>query len=117
MAKILIVDDSTFARSKIKKALAELNCEVLEAGSGDEAVEIARTQLPDLMTLDLLMPVMSGQDTLQAVKNLHLPVKVIIVSADIQIQTREELLAAGASAFLNKPVDAQVLIETIRGLL
>jgi CheY-like chemotaxis protein len=117
MTQILIVDDSSFARSKLRRSLDEAGYEVVEAAGGAQAVEMVKENVPDLVTLDLLMPGMSGLETLQHIREIAPDLKVIIVTADIQTETQEELLAAGANGFLNKPVVVENLLDTIKNLL
>lgn len=115
--KLLIVDDSSFARSKIKKALSSFSFEMFEAASGQEAIELVKNTEPDIITLDLLMPEMTGQEALAAIRKISQACKVIVVTADIQVQTQAELLNLGANAFLNKPVKAEELVKTIESLI
>ncbi|PWH19514.1 MAG: response regulator [Anaerolineae bacterium] len=117
MAKILIVDDSAYARHILKNALEKGGFEVIEASSGTEALEQIPLQKPDLVTMDLLMPGMQGQELLQHIKISHPELKVIVVTADIQEDTRRELLDAGADAFINKPVSSEVLLEAVKRLI
>ncbi len=117
MSKVLIVDDSAFARSNIRRHLQDSGHTILEAASGAAALQIAQEQQPDLVTLDLLMPGMSGSDTLKALKPICPAARYIVVTADIQFATRQELLEAGADAFLNKPVDKTQLLEAAARLL
>lgn len=116
MIKILIVDDSAFARSNLKKTLLNAGYEVLEAGSGQQAIDLIKSNPPDIVTLDLLMPGLSGLETLKNMKGIIPNAKFIIVTADVQTLTREELLREGAHAFLNKPVSNELLLETIKKL-
>ncbi|MCX8061554.1 MAG: response regulator [Anaerolineales bacterium] len=117
MAKILIVDDSAYARHILKNALEKGGHQVVEATNGTEAMKQLPLENPDLVTLDLLMPGMQGQELLQHIKTFHPQIKVIVITADIQDDTRRELLAAGADEFLNKPIAAEVLLATVARLL
>jgi CheY-like chemotaxis protein len=117
MAKILIIDDSSFARNNLKKNLQQAGYSIVEAANGAQGLELAQQENPDLITLDLLMPGMTGQETLPHLKKICPEAKIIILSADIQTFVREELLAAGANAFLNKPAVTAELLETIAQLL
>ena len=117
MPHVLIVDDSTFARANLRRPLEEAGYTTSEASSGQKALEIVQTVKPDLVTLDLLMPGMSGLETLIALLPLCPNSKIVVVSADIQTATREELIRAGAHVFLNKPVSRAELIETAARLL
>jgi len=117
MAQILVVDDSAFARATLKQKLTEAGHVVAEAASGVEALEMLATQRFDLVTMDLLMPEMEGGELLQNIRKLSPSIPVVVITADIQTQTREELMTRGASAFLNKPVDFNTLLDKINRLL
>jgi two-component system, chemotaxis family, chemotaxis protein CheY len=117
MAKILIVDDSAFARRSIKRILTGAGYEIMEASSGQQAVDLAEKVLPDVITLDLLMPGLSGLETLKLLKSVTPKSKYAIITADIQTTTREELLKEGAHVFINKPCSETDLLEVIKKLL
>ena len=117
MAKILVVDDSSFARATMRRRLEEAGYTVIEADSGQRALELAAREKPDLATLDLLMPGMSGNETLAQLRPLYPALKILVVSADVQALTRQEVLAAGANGFLNKPVATVDLLATVSKLL
>ncbi len=117
MAKILIVDDSGFSRRALRRILEEHGYEVIEAESGGHALEILRRFLPDIITLDLLMPGMSGQETLENVRRIAPQARIIVLTADVQDATRKELLEMGADAFLYKPVGREALLSAIERIL
>jgi CheY-like chemotaxis protein len=117
MKKVLIVDDSAFARATLRKLLQQAGYEVCEAGGGLEALELMTECRPDLVTMDLLMPGMEGEELLAHLLKLNPACPFVIISADIQTTTREALLAAGAAAFLNKPVREAELLALLEKLL
>lgn len=117
MAKILIIDDSAYARHILRNTLEKGGHDVVEASNGSEALQKIPLENPDLVTLDLLMPGMQGQELLKHIKASHPHLKVIVVTADIQEDTRRELLEAGAADFLNKPVSGEALIAAVTRLL
>ncbi len=117
MPHILIVDDSSFARANLRRPLEEAGFTTSEAASGQAALELAPAAHPDVITLDLLMPGLSGLETLVGLKPLCPAARYVIISADIQNATRQEMISAGAHAFLNKPVARAELVDTIRALL
>ena len=84
MIKILIVDDSAFARSNLRRTLAGAGYDVIEAGSGQQAIDLVKLVPPDVVTLDLLMPGLSGLETLKIMKPIIPMTKFIIVTADVQ---------------------------------
>lgn len=80
----------------------DVNC--LEAAGGAEAMAILATQPVDLVLLDLTMPGMSGYDVLAEMRRLAVRAKVVVISADVQRQTRERVAALGAVGFIAKPL-------------
>jgi two-component system chemotaxis response regulator CheY len=104
MPSVLIVDDSNFARAKLKSILLEAGYSIFEAVSGEQALELAHAQKPDLITLDLLMPGMTGHQALPLLRKICPKAQVIVVSSDVQGSTRVELISAGVRAFVVKPV-------------
>jgi CheY-like chemotaxis protein len=103
MTRVLLVDDSMYQRIKLRKFLEAAGYEVVESKDGDECLQMAASSEPDCMVLDLLMPKVGGMEVLRELHNKHLAFPVIIHTSDIQEQTRQECLALGAVAFLNKP--------------
>ncbi len=116
MANVLVVDDSAFARNSLRRVLEGAGHAVTQADSGEAAIRLAPGADPDVVTLDLLMPGLSGQETLVELKKICPRARYIIVTADIQEVTKQELLDMGASGFLNKPVQADVLLANVARL-
>jgi two-component system, chemotaxis family, chemotaxis protein CheY len=111
MARVLLVDDSMYQRIKMRKLLVGAGYGVIEAGDGEEGLSMAASSEPDCVLLDLLMPKVSGMEVLRGLHEKHLILPVIIHTSDIQEETRQECLALGAVAFLNKPArDENVLM-------
>ncbi len=106
MIKVMIVDDSRIFRKMLKAAFVETGNEVIgEAGNGSEALELLKSCTPDLVTLDITMPVMDGIDTLREIRTLYPDQKVIMVSAAGQKDKVIEALKLGARDFIQKPFD------------
>lgn len=106
MLKVVIVDDSRIFRKMLKAAFVETGHEVIgEAGNGKEALELLTSCTPDLITLDITMPVMDGLEALQKIKELYPAQKVIMVSSAGQKGKVIEALKYGASDFIQKPFD------------
>ena len=114
MALILIADDSWIARMSLKKSLKPLSVTLLEAEDGSVAMEIIRNKKLDLILLDLLMPKMDGTDILKLMKEESIDIPVIVFSADIQDTTVKKVYSLGAAAFIHKPADPHLLLETVR---
>lgn len=117
MAKILIVDDSGLTRRILRRALETGGHSVVEAGDGIQGLELFSSERPDLTILDMIMPGIEGLEVLPRILEINPKARVIISTADIQSSTRDMAKAAGASAFINKPVDAESLLKIVNGLL
>jgi two-component system, chemotaxis family, chemotaxis protein CheY len=113
MARVLLVDDSMYQRIKIRKFLEAAGYEVIEGRDGEEGLAMAVNREADCMLLDLLMPKMSGVQVLRELHEKHLGLPVIIHTSDIQEETRQECLALGAVAFLNKPSRDETVLTVI----
>jgi len=109
ISKVLIVDDSLLGRKSIINIISQRGFEIIEASDGLEALEKVESEKPDLMFLDLLMPNLDGFGVLQELKNRKESMPVIVVSADIQDSTIKQCMELGASGYLNKPLDQNVL--------
>lgn len=117
MAVILVTDDSAFQRNIIKSILTDREYECFEACNGNEAIEIAGKENPDIILLDLYMPESGGFDFLEEAKRRKLGIPVIMLTSDIQDTTRDRCLDLGASGFLNKPVVKEELLGKISDIL
>ena len=113
VAKILLVDDSSFQRKNVSKMLVAMGHEVVAAENGKVGLEKAETDQPDLIITDLLMPVMDGISYLRGLNARKLTIPVFVVSADIQETSRAECMELGAKIFLNKPIKEPDLKEAI----
>lgn len=116
MAKILIVDDSPSQLYSLQKIVEKLGHETITAEDGEEGVQTAREQMPDLVLMDVVMPNLNG---FQATRSLsrdsltqHIP--VILVTTKNQETDRVWGLRQGAKGYLTKPVDESTLAGTIR---
>lgn len=114
--KILIVDDKDENRDVLKDMLLSLDFEVLEAVDGREAILKAGESQPDLILMDLIMPVMDGFEATRRIRQIPAlqNVVVIAVSASAFEQTKEESLTAGCDDFLAKPIAAQNLFDKLQ---
>jgi two-component system, chemotaxis family, chemotaxis protein CheY len=111
--KVLLVDDSGLARRSMRAMLEPNGFEVIEAEDGMIALEKYFTEKPDVVMLDLVMKGMYGLDVLTKLREIDPAARVIVVSADVQSSSQEMVQAAGASGFINKPVDREQLLTAI----
>lgn len=118
-ARILAVDDIATNLRLLEAKLQAEYYEVLLASSGPEALQVAFTQLPDVILLDVMMPGMDGYEVCRALKadvrTQHIP--VVMVTALTDSTERVRGLEAGADDFLSKPVDNATLFARLRALL
>jgi PAS domain S-box-containing protein len=116
---ILIVDDEKESLKAEELLLKELGYEVLQAKSGKEAIEIYKKNMEklQLVTLDVIMPGMSGKDTYEQLKQINPDVKVLLISGYSPNRQVEELMDLGCNGFLQKPFDVFHLSQKISDVL
>ena len=108
--KLLICDDSSFARKQIERALPpSWDFDVSQAKNGVECISALKAGKGDLLFLDLNMPEMDGYEVLDAIQKQNLSVIVIVVSGDIQPEAQKRVMMLGALEFIKKPVDTASL--------
>ncbi|MFY9660888.1 MAG: response regulator [Terriglobales bacterium] len=102
-SKVLLVEDSKFLRVMTERVLSRAGFLVSTAADGEEALRIAKEQLPDIVLLDMMIPKISGPDVLKALKEnpatTHIPV---IVLSSLSQQNEERLIGQGAAAYFEK---------------
>lgn len=115
MARILIVDDSPTETFRFREILAKNGYTTLEATNGADGVIAAKTELPDLILMDVVMPGVNGfQATRQITRDpVTKNIPIIIVSTKDQATDRLWGKRQGAKDYLVKPVDEELLIKTI----
>ena len=116
-AKILVVDDSGLARRMTRQYLEELGHSVEEAIDGAQALERYVLNRHDLVVLDMVMHGMYGLEVLSKLRELNPGVPVVVVTADIQKSTREQVKTAGAAAIINKPLQREELASVLETVL
>lgn len=116
MARILFVDDDPLTLTILTKAVEIYGHQAIQARSGQEAQEIAVEQSPDMVIVDMFLTDMSGLEVIAGLRaNLvTASIPVVMLSAGQELDAPGQAKAAGAEAYLQKPVQIQTLIETIR---
>jgi CheY-like chemotaxis protein len=118
-ATILVVEDNEASREVLARRLERHGYRVLLAVDGRQAVSAARTQLPDLILMDLGLPVLDGWNATRQLKadarTRHIP--IIVLSAHAMTNDRDRALAAGGDDFDTKPIRFQALLGKIEMLL
>ncbi|TMK80569.1 MAG: response regulator, partial [Actinobacteria bacterium] len=110
--RVLIAEDDAIIRMDLKEMLEEEDYEVLEAGDGAAAVQLARDEQPSLVILDIKMPVMDGLAAAQKISEERLA-PVLILTAYSQRELVERAAQIGAMAYLVKPFQKQDLLPAI----
>lgn len=114
MAKVLIVDDSRTSRRILRNLLEEAGHEVVaEALNGDEGYLKYKELNPDIVTMDITMPVTDGLQALQLIRHYDGNAKVVMITAAGQKDKMVQALKEGASDFITKPFDKEDVIVTI----
>lgn len=119
MAKILIVEDDDMLMDLMQQTLELFDYTVRGAGNGLEALEKAKTDFPDLILMDIGMPLMDGYEAMRRLRadprTRNIP--IIALTAHASVSDRKQALDAGADDYEAKPVDFDRLATKIQGLL
>ncbi len=111
--RILITDDSRLLRKKLREELERLNCEVIEAVNGKEAITFILEQEPDGVILDIVMPVVGGIEALEFIREVAPDVPVVILSSMGTPQKLMQCLKMGAIDFIHKPYTKDQIAHTV----
>ncbi len=117
--KILTVDDSKTIRMIVKKAFKPYNCELFEGENGVEGLAIAAKEMPDLIILDITMPVMTGIEMLGKLKaesDLK-EIPVIMLTAESGKENVMQIVKMGVKDYIVKPFKGEQLIERAKNIL
>jgi CheY-like chemotaxis protein len=119
MPKILLVEDNEMNRDMLSRRLARNGFEVVVAVDGEQAVTMATAEQPDLILMDMSLPVMDGLEATRHVKAgaSTRSIPVIALTANALVEDRERALAAGCDDFDTKPVELPRLLEKIKNQL
>jgi two-component system cell cycle response regulator DivK len=116
---VLIVEDSDDARYFMRLALEQLGYIVVEAENGAKAIEVAERERPDIILMDLSLPIMDGlaaTEKIRASDSLK-KIPIIAVTAHQETDFRVGAKAAGFDAYVTKPIDIDFLSDLINGLI
>jgi two-component system, cell cycle response regulator DivK len=120
MASILVVEDTADIRDMLTRQLRFAGHDVISAVNGIEGVACARAQLPDLIVMDLIMPILNGWEAIKQLKAdarcADLP--ILAITARALTETREQAQAAGCAAFISKPftmLELFAAVDTLTG--
>ncbi len=119
MAKILLVEDQEMNRDMLSRRLRKRGYDVEVAVDGAEGVEKARSETPDLILMDMSLPVMDGWEATRTLKadEATQSIPVVALTAHAMSSDREKALEAGCDAYETKPVELKRLLATMEELL
>jgi signal transduction histidine kinase/DNA-binding NarL/FixJ family response regulator len=117
--KILVVDDVPHNLTMLLESLGTLGFEMADASNGEEALEVAARFRPDLIAMDIMMPVMDGFEAMRRLRLMpeFAQVPFIATSASATHEVQARCRAAGANAFIPKPIEQDLLLETMARLM
>jgi CheY-like chemotaxis protein len=113
---VLVADDNEVAQRLCRRVLEKAGYMVLIAGDGQQAVDIALAQNPNLILMDVAMPTMDGLEAMRQIKVARPEMRVVIASAHSMSSDRERFLAAGADDVLSKPFRLGDLVAVVARL-
>ncbi len=119
MAKILLVEDNEMNRDMLSRRLKRRGYEVVEALDGQEGMDKAASELPDLILMDLSLPVIDGWEATRRLKasDATRPIPVIALTAHAMSEDRQKALDAGCDDYDTKPVELRRLLRKMEALL
>ena len=117
--RVLVVEDQEDLRGILRDLLTSSGYEMLEAADGQAGVDKARAEKPDLILMDIQMPVMDGYDATRQIKadpDLK-PIPIVAVSSFAMKGDEEKARASGCDHYITKPYSPMQLLKTVRGLV
>ena len=116
---ILIVEDNPKNLKLVRDTLQVKGYRTLEAGTGEDGVQLAREQHPALILMDIQLPGISGVEAFRQLRAdpVTRAIPVIAVTASVMAQERQKVMAAGFDGFQGKPISVRELLDTVRQLL
>jgi|SRR5208282_2305003 len=116
MPIVCVAEDNQESRTLLRKVLTFCGLEIIEAADGSECLNMVKEQRPDLILMDLQMPVMDGYTAIKSLKNnpgtKNIP--IIAVTSFAMAGDREKAIEAGADDYISKPIDVKQLTEQIK---
>jgi len=114
-ARILAVDDSPTVLEMIRTILESGGYEVITAADGSEALNTARTEAPDLIVLDVMLPKLDGYKVCRLLKydQKYQQIPIIMLTAKAEEQSMATGIRTGADQYLTKPIEPELLLETV----
>ncbi len=115
--RILVAEDHLDSRDALRALLEAFGFTVLVAGNGKEAVEAATRAAPDLILMDMMMPVMDGFEATRQLRRLRQTSATPIIAVTAMEGAQELALSAGADDYVRKPIDVRLLLAKVTEVL
>lgn len=117
--KILIVEDNEDSRELVVKVLRNKGFDTVEAADGEEAIDKATKEKPELILLDISIPKMDGYEVARRLKNLEefSEIPIVALTAHAMKGDREKVIAAGFEGYISKPINVRELPDQVRSYL
>ena len=113
--RVIVVDDETHVRTLIKSVINSMNCDIVgEAGNGKDAVALFGELKPNMMLLDINMPLKSGKQALAEIKKKYPNAFIIMLTSLTDRETIEDCMSLGASGFIRKDLPLDEMREVIK---
>ena len=117
MPKVLVVDDAAFMRLNLKNILKDEFEVAGEAENGKEAVELYQELNPDIVTMDITMPVMDGLEAIKAIQDIDPDAQIVVCSDKKKKKIVIQAIEMGAKDFIVKPFKKDRVMESLKKLL
>lgn len=119
MSKILLVEDNEMNLDMLSRLLTRRGYEIVNATSGDKGIELAQSEIPDLILMDMSLPVIDGWEATRRIKTASATrtIPIIALTAHAMATDREKALSAGCDDYDTKPVELPRLLGKIDRLL
>jgi two-component system chemotaxis response regulator CheY len=116
--KVLICDDSILMRKKLKDSLASCGClDIIEATDGEKAVDMYKENNPNLVFMDIVMPIKDGIKAVEEIREFDKKAKVVMASSSGTKEHLRKAIEAGAFEFIQKPWEQEQIAKIINNLL
>lgn len=119
MPRVLVIEDNEDNMKLISFILEKNGYDTIKAGSGREGIEVALTEQPDFILLDIQLPDMDGLEVIKALRQSDTcsGIPTIAVTSYAMSGDRDRLLAAGCNGYIEKPIDPETVVSEIRQVL
>jgi len=116
MKKVLIIEDNEVNFYLLRTIIEKLGYQVIEARNGFAGVELARTERPDLILMDIQLPELDGYEATKRIRTVEetKDIPIIAITSYAMVGNKEKILAAGCTAYIKKPIEPESFIEELK---